>query len=121
MSSNTEQQTERVFAHHAQATMAKDLDALMEDYTEDSVVITNTFPAPLKGLTAIREALAQVVAAFTPELLSSMKIDKQVIEGEIAYVVASVGPAGPYLTDTYVIRDGKILVETSTTLAGHGS
>jgi hypothetical protein len=41
--------------------------------------------------------------------------------GEVAYLLWSGGAAFPFATDTYVVRDGKILVQTAAVQAGQSS
>jgi hypothetical protein len=51
---------EEVFAHHAQALGAGDLDGIVEDYADDAVFIT---PAGVKrGKDGVREAFTQLLA-----------------------------------------------------------
>jgi ketosteroid isomerase-like protein len=111
-----EQTTEAVFNHHFQALLSRDVAAIMEDYTEDSVAIVNTAPEALHGVAAIRALFEQVMQVFTPEVLGSLKTHRQTIDGEIAYVVWSAGKTIPFASDTFVIRDGKIAVQTAAVL-----
>jgi ketosteroid isomerase-like protein len=104
--------TERVFSHHMQAFLTKDLDATMEDYSDDSVVIINTAPGPVRGLAAIRAFFAQTFGLLTPEVLGSLKTSCQVIEGENAYICYSAGTAIPFASDTFMVRGGKIACQT---------
>ncbi len=121
MSAVTEQQTRAVFDHHMQVYLAKDLDGLLSDYTEESVVIVNLAPEPLKGLAAIRGLYAQAMEMLTPDILSQVKIARQAVDGEIAYIAFSAGPAVPLISDTFVIRGGKIVAQTSAVQMGQGS
>ncbi len=121
MRESTERQTQAVFDHHWQAYLAKDLDAILSDYVEESVVIVNLGSEPLKGLVAIRGLYAQVMELLTPEVLGQLKITHQVVDGEIAYIAFSAGTLSPLITDTFVIRGGKIAAQTSAALMGRGS
>jgi ketosteroid isomerase-like protein len=96
-----------------QAFAAKDLDATMEDYTEQSVLVTNGAPGPELGLAAIREMFSRVFAMFTPEMTANLNTSRLDIVGEVAYVVWSSAPAIPFASDTFVIRDGKIMIQTA--------
>ena len=49
---------------------------------------------------------------FTPENLGQFKLLAQDIQGEVAYVACTMGDAVPFGTDTFIIRDGKIAVQT---------
>jgi hypothetical protein len=51
---------------------------------------------------------------FPPDS-SSLNLAKQVVEGEIAYILWSGSSPqcnAPFATDTFVIRDGKIVAQT---------
>ncbi len=115
------QSTAEVFAHHWQAYLARDLDAMMSDYSEESVVFVNVAPEPLRGLAAIRGLYAQAMEMLTSQVMSQIRITRQAVDGEIAYLVLSAGAAVPLITDTSVIRGGKIVAQTSVALIGQGS
>ena len=40
MATGTTKQTEAVLAHHMEVIVAKDVDGILEDFTEDSVLFT---------------------------------------------------------------------------------
>jgi ketosteroid isomerase-like protein len=92
--------------------MAGDVDALREDFTEDSVLLTPD--GPVTGLDALRE----MFTGLTTELLppgSELNLINQSIEGEVAYVVWSASSPKynfPIGTDTFVIKNDKIVVQT---------
>ena len=100
---------------------AKDLDATMEDYTEESVAVGNLAPGPSVGLTAVRELFRQAMEMFTPEMIANLKTARLDIVGEVAYVVWSALPAIPFASDTFVVRDGKILIHTAAVQSAQGS
>ncbi len=50
---------------------------------------------------------------LTPDVLSQIKIARQAVDGEIAYIAFSAGRAIPLISDTFVIRDGKIVAQTT--------
>ena len=113
MSTVVEKQTETVFKHHLEAFGAKDIDAVMEDFTEDSVVIESMAPEAAHGLAAIRAFFTQAMEGFTPEVLTSIKVHRLEVHGEVAYMVWSAGEAFPFATDTFVIRNGTIVAKTA--------
>ncbi len=114
MSMGKEKQTQAVYDHHLRAFKAKDLDALMEDYTEQSVVIVNLAPGAAIGLTAIREFFTHAFEKFSAEMMTNMKDVRLEIAGEVAYAVWTALPGVPFGSDTFVIRDGKIAIQTAT-------
>ena len=52
MATGTTKQTEAVLAHHMEVIVAKDVDGILEDFTEDSVLFT--LDGKVEGLTASR-------------------------------------------------------------------
>ena len=112
MSTVVEKQTEAAVNHHLKALLAKDIDGVMEDYTEDSVFIVYSDPEAMHGLAAIRAMFTQHLEAMAPEVLSEFKVHRLTVDGEIAYSEWSVGKAIPYASDTCIIRGGKIVVHT---------
>ena len=107
------EQTEKTFLHHWHAFGTGDVEAIMADYAEDAVLITPD--GALKGHAQIRSLFAQIFAnMFLPDT-TSLNLAKQVVEGEIAYILWSGSSAhykAPLATDTFVMRDGKIVAQT---------
>ena len=110
MSTVSTQQTEATLGHHLQSMVAKDVDAVLSDYTEASVLYTPD--RQFRGLSEIRDFFTNFVSLLTPEVLAQFKMARQDVEGEIAYIVWTVGDMVPLATDTFVVRDGKIMVQT---------
>ena len=106
--------TEATLDHHLQA-IAQGVDAIMSDFTEDSVVFTPD--GPLKGLAPIRSFFAGFLASSPPELLQAFTIIRKDVHGETAYLLWKAEPFIPLATDTFVIRDGKILCQSFAMLA----
>jgi hypothetical protein len=50
----------------------------------------------------------------TPAVLSSLTVTQQKIEGEIAYLLWSAEPEIPFGSDTFHVREGKIMVQMAT-------
>jgi hypothetical protein len=103
--------TQAVFDHHLGA-FAQGIDAILSDYTENSVVVTPE--ANHRGLTQIRTFFQAFLDSTTPEFWKQFKVMSRSVEGEIAYLVWSSQPAVPMATDTLLVRDKKILVQTFT-------
>ncbi len=107
------EQTERVLMHHLQAFGEGDVEAIMEDYTDESVIITPD--GPLNGSDEIRPLFEHFFDNVLPPDSTSFDMQQQVIHGEVAYILWSAASDShdvPLGTDTFVIRDGKILVQT---------
>jgi ketosteroid isomerase-like protein len=113
MPSQITAQTEKTLLHHLQAFQAGDVDAIMADYTGDAVLITPN--GVRKGHEQIRALFKQVFTDMFPPDSTSLEMLQQIIEGEIAYTLWSARSAhytAPLGTDTFVIRDGKIVAHT---------
>ncbi|MBM3237294.1 hypothetical protein FJZ31_13455 [Candidatus Poribacteria bacterium] len=109
-------QTEETLLHHLQAVGEGDIDAIMADYAEDAMLFTPN--GALHGHDEIRALFEAMVAGVLPPG-SSFEMSQQIIEGEIAYIVwsaESVNYSIPFGTDTFVIRDGKIMTQTFAAL-----
>jgi hypothetical protein len=109
----TKKTTESVVRHHVQALLARNLDELLKDYCEDSVLCSPMGTS--KGLKSIRESFKAALGMLTPEAMANMKNIKQDVNGEYVYVIWSALPAVPFASDTFHIHDGKILMQTFVT------
>ena len=109
--------TQAVLDHHLAAFMAGDTDMVLEDYTDDSVVMT------VDGTFRGREALRPVFASFFSTLFApgtyDLTMDYTEVVGDVAFISwqAKCGEADVRLgTDTFVVRDGKIVAQTFAAL-----
>jgi ketosteroid isomerase-like protein len=113
MDSGSRKQTEKTLLHHWQAFGAGDVEAIMADYAKDAVLISAD--GPLKGHEQIRSMFEKVFANMFPPSSTSLNLAKQVVEGEIAYILWSGSSSlcnAVFATDTFVIRDAKIVAQT---------
>ncbi len=105
--------TQAVLDHHLAAFRAGDVDAVMEDYVEESVMVTPE--GEIRGLAALRETFSAFFATEFKPGTYDFTLDRLKVEGDIAYIVwhASSPTANyPVGSDTFLIREGKILVQT---------
>jgi ketosteroid isomerase-like protein len=105
-------ETHRVWQEHIEAWDASDLDAIMEHYTEESVMILNN--SMLEGTKAIRNVFANLFKLFKD---GENKIDPAVIEGEVIYIIWNFKPRSEngnsyFGTDTFVVQHGIIKYQT---------
>jgi ketosteroid isomerase-like protein len=110
---NISEQTRQTLLRHWQAFRAGDVEGIMADYTEDAVLITPD--GTLKGREQIRSLFMQVFANMFPPDSTSLSMTKQVVEGEMAYILWSGSSAhynAPFCTDTFLMREGKIVAQT---------
>lgn len=107
--------TEAVVNHHLHAFGAGDVDEILVDYTEDSVLMTPD--ATITGFDGLRAAFSGLFGGiFTPGTYT-FTMDRMTVEGDVAYIVwhASCAEADVVIgTDTFVVRDGKIATQTYT-------
>ena len=102
----------KVVVHHLTSFQENDLDAVMEDYTEESVIITQD--ASYRGLDEIRGFLTGLSTHF-PKGKSELVLDKMVSEGELTYIVWHAKTPTLNVTlgsDTFIIKNGKITQQT---------
>jgi ketosteroid isomerase-like protein len=97
--------TRAVLDHHMAAMDAADVDGVLADYADDCIFISGD--NILRGRDAVRNVFARVPAGMA----SQMNMQHSVCDGDIAYIVWTM-PNGAKGTDTFVLRDGKIVVQT---------
>jgi ketosteroid isomerase-like protein len=102
--------TEAVLKQHVQALVSRNLDSLMKDYSPDAVVFSPNGAS--KGLKNIRAGFTAVLGVLTPEVLANMKVIRQEIDGEYAYILWSALPAVPFGGDTFRVHNGKIVMQS---------
>lgn len=113
-----EETTRTVLERHWDTFRNNDLEGVMADYDESSVLITpgETYV----GLDAIRRNFENAFAAF-PKDSTTMNLQQTVIEGDLAYIIWSATSPRVNLkfgTDTFVIRNGKIVRQTYAGVPG---
>jgi hypothetical protein len=104
--------TKQVLDHHWTAFTQNNLDEVMADYTEESVLITPD--AIFKGLAQIRKNFEDAYKKF-PKEKTVFKLNKEVIDRDVAYILWQAQTPTfnlSYATDTFIIRNGKIIRQT---------
>lgn len=91
------------------------LDELLSDYTEASVI--QLPDRALQGVAEIRRFFADFLAAAQPGFWEAFRIQRQAVEGDIAYLVWDARPFVTLAADTLYVKDGKIAVQTFTPFA----
>lgn len=103
--------TEAVWSHHIEAWSARDLDAIVSDYSEESVVILNG--DVYRGTKDIRALFRSLFETF--DHAKDHQIAPAKVIGKIVYITweAHFEQTGKTVgTDTFVIVDGKIHYQT---------
>lgn len=116
MATATANATEAVLAQHVQALVSRNLDSVMKDYTDDAVVFSPN--GAFKGPANIRAFLTAGLEMLTPEALANLKVFRQEIDGEYAYVLWSADPVLPFAGDIFRIHDGKIVMQSTVFQTG---
>ena len=104
--------TEAELQNHLRAAKVG-VDALIEDYTEQSVMITQD--ATYRGLAEIRRFFTALLESLPAGFFDgTMRISREETVGEVGYILWNGEPIVSQATDTFVVRDGKILFQTFT-------
>ena len=101
---------QEVFAHHAQALGAGDLDEIVADYADDAVVISPS--GVLRGKEGIRTAFTQLLADVPN---ATWGRPTQIYEGDVLFLEWTADAGATRVDDgidTFVFRDGQIRVQT---------
>jgi ketosteroid isomerase-like protein len=104
--------TKDIVDRHLEFFDKGDLKGILSDYAPGAVLFTPN--GPLRGPDAIRPFFQAMIAEFAkPGSAFSMK--QQFVEGDYAYILWTAETADNVYelgTDTFVIRDGKIVVQS---------
>jgi ketosteroid isomerase-like protein len=104
--------TKDVLNQHLKCFAENDLEGVLADYSSDALFF---IPGePLRGPDAIKPFFQAILSEFAkPGASFSMR--QQSVEGEFAYILWSAETADnsyEYATDTFVVRDGKIVAQS---------
>jgi ketosteroid isomerase-like protein len=106
--------TKDVLDHHLKSFSEGDLEGILSDYAPGAVLFTRE--GPLRGADAIRPLFEEMIAEFgKPGAAFTMK--QQSIEGDYAYILWTAETADNIYevgTDTFIVRDGKIVAQSFT-------
>jgi ketosteroid isomerase-like protein len=104
--------TKDVVDNHLKSFGQRDLKGILSDYAPGAVLFTPE--GPLRGVDAIRPFFQAMLAEFgKPGAVFSLK--QQFVEGDYAYILWTAETAENVYelgTDTFVVRDGKIVVQS---------
>ncbi|MEX2566168.1 MAG: nuclear transport factor 2 family protein [Cyclobacteriaceae bacterium] len=111
-SSIDETLTQSVLDHHWETFVNNDLEGVMEDYTEESILITPS--GTYRGLEEIRGNFINAFKAF-PAQEAKLSLNNSLVVKDVGYILWEANTPGfnlSYATDTFIIRNGKILRQT---------
>jgi ketosteroid isomerase-like protein len=101
---------EEVFAHHAEALGAGDLDEIVADYADDAVFITPG--GVLRGKDGIRAGFTQLLADVPN---AAWQVPTQIYEGDVLFIEWKADAEKTRVEDgidTFIFRDGQIRLQT---------
>jgi len=101
-----------IVMHHLESFQHNDLEAVLSDYTNESVLITQD--ATYTGPDEIRGFFAGLMIHF-PKENSSFELDKIVAIGSLVYIVWHAETPSldvPLGSDTFIIKHDKIYQQT---------
>jgi ketosteroid isomerase-like protein len=106
--------TKEALHHHLKCFGEGDLNAILSGYAPGAILFTPD--GPLRGADAMRPFFQGMIAEFgKPGATFSMK--RESVEGEYAYILWTAETADnvyEVATDTFVVRDGKIVAQSYT-------
>ena len=104
--------TQEILDRHLKCFIGRDFGGIIADYAPDAILFT---PAGiLKGRDAIQGLFQTLFAEFSKPGFMAV-VDTQLVEGEYAYILWNARSADKTYetaTDTFVIRGGKIVVQS---------
>lgn len=104
--------TDDVLDHHLDAFANQDLEEIMVDYTEDSVVVTNL--GVFRGLDEIEGLFTDLFDEFSHEA-ATIDVDDTIVEDEFAYLLwhgETPDSVYEFCTDTFYIPEETIDFQT---------
>lgn len=110
MTTDIEQQTLAIVNSHMEAVSGDSVDEVMKFYSDDTVLITHdgVFRTPEE----IRRYYDHFIKNRPPGANKTFKLLQQKIAGEAVYIVWRAEPYVHWATDTFVVRNGKIVLHT---------
>lgn len=102
-----------VLHHHLAAFGAGDTDEILTDYTEASILMTPT--GTIAGLAALREAFDGFFTGLFAPGTYELVLDGERTEDDVAMIwwhATCEQALIPFGTDTFLVRDGRIAVQT---------
>ncbi len=100
-----------VVRNHLRAFLEqKGVDAILEDYHDDARF--HTEQRVFRGKHEIREFVTGFLGSLPAGATQSFSLRAFRVDGDLAFIAWSVGREIPLGTDTFLVRDGRILTQT---------
>lgn len=109
--------TKDILDNHLGSFFKRDLHGVLSDYAPDAVMFTHN--GALKGIDGIRPLFQALFAEFGKGR-PTFNMQRQIIEGDYGYIMWTAETADnvyEMATDTFVVRDGKIVAQSFTAKA----
>jgi ketosteroid isomerase-like protein len=110
MEKTSSKETNRVLDNHLSAAMRGDLEGVLSDFSEDSVLFLAQ--GPVRGMNGLRQFYETLLTKPPSGFPGNFKLLRREVEGEVGYLVWTAEPGVRLATDTYLVRDGKVRVQT---------
>jgi ketosteroid isomerase-like protein len=104
--------TSDVLDHHLKSFAEYDLDGVLADYSADALLFVPT--GPVKGPDEIKPLFEALVSEFAKPG-SSFTLQQRCVDGDHAYILWTAETADnlyEFATDTFVVRNGKIVAQS---------
>ena len=112
MSDEQTRETTDILDHQNSSFVTGGVAEIMKDFSEQSILFTPD--GVLEGIDNIRKFYTDVISNILPPG-SDFKLSRQEVRGQTAYIVWSAESENyrfPLGTDTFFIKDGKIIAQT---------
>jgi len=86
------------------------LESILSDYDDNSCFISQE--GLFRAMAEIRTFFVAFIEGMPEGMMDVFKVTKTEVDGEIAYITWEALPWVPLGTDTFVIRDDKIIYQT---------
>jgi hypothetical protein len=110
MAAEIEAQTLATMNAHIKALGGNNVEDIMEFYSPETVLFTHEglfrTPAEIGGY------YQRFIKTRPPGIMKTFKILRQDISGEVIYIVWKAEPYVHWATDTFVVRSGRIVLQT---------
>jgi len=106
--------TKEILDHHLSAFFKYDIQGVLSDYGKEIVFFTAQ--GPLNGIEAVKSLFLGLIAEFKKPG-ASFSMQKYYIDGDHGYILWNAETAEnvyEMATDTFVVRDGKIIAQSYT-------
>lgn len=102
--------TKDVVKHHLAALLSGDVNEILQDYGDNSVVFTPD--GPVQGLADLGLLFTAFLGDLPEGSLAKLEVLREDYHGDAAYLLWSIPGLFPMGTDTFVIAEGKILTQS---------